>query len=173
MKKSLNFFRKTALVSSALLVTSCSTLLDLVKTSFQLPKVNINSFAYNGVNAQKISFKLLMNVNNPNAIGIKTSGLDYNLNLNNADIIAGNLSNGLDISANGSSNLEIPIEFDFQKMLQIAPSILSNPNNLNYKVFGALNFNTPVGNVPINWRKEDKLDVQQLLSIIPQLFLKN
>ncbi len=175
MKKSLNFLKKSALVSVSVLVTSCSavsTILDIVKTTFQLPKVNVSSFDYGGVTGQKLSFKLLMNVDNPNSIGIKTSGMDYNLNLNNSDIINGNLLNGLDISASGKSNLEIPIEIDFQKILQILPSIVSNPNNIDYKVFGTLSFNTPIGNIPVNWRKEDKVNVQDLLTVVPQLLLQ-
>ncbi|RZL39529.1 MAG: hypothetical protein EOP00_27735 [Pedobacter sp.] len=168
MTKSLKFLKKATLLSSAFLVASCSSLLDLAKSSFQTPKVSINSFSFAGADSQKIGFKLLLDVNNPNAIGIKTSGIDYNLNLNNADIVAGVLSKGVDLSANTTNTIEVPIEFNFQKILQIAPSLLRDPNNLNYKVYGTVNVDTPIGALPLSWRQEDKLNVQQLLTI-PQL----
>lgn len=173
MIKKLSFAKKYSLlavaVGVAFLSTSCSTLLDIAKISFQQPKVGINSFSYTGADSQKVKFNLLLNIDNPNAIGIKTSGINYNLDLNNAGVINGNLSKGLEIAANGKNNIEIPIDVNFQNLLQIAPSLISNPNNLDYKVYGTISFDTPIGPIPINWQKQDKVSIQQLLTL-PQIF---
>jgi LEA14-like dessication related protein len=174
MIKKLSFAKKTALLISSIVIptlsSSCSTVLDLAKSVFQNPKVGINSFNYVGTDASKIKFNLLLNVENPNTFGIKTSGINYNLDLNNSAIINGNLTKGLEIAASAKNNIEIPIDVNFQSLLQIAPSLISNPNNINYNVYGIVNFDTPIGAVPINWKHQDILNVQNILNWSQILF---
>jgi len=167
---SVNTFKKFSLIllsASVLTVsTSCGTAGDILKLIFEQPKVSIKSFGVTDASLDRIKFNLALNVDNPNAVGLKTSDIDYNLNINNSEIIKGILNNGIDIAAKNTSSLDVPIEINFQKLLTVAPSILTNFNNLDYKVFGAVKFDTPIGKVPINWNQEGKLD----FSTISKLF---
>lgn len=174
MIKKLSFAKKSVLMGSAFLITgissSCSTVLDIAKAAFQTPKVGINSFSYAGYEPSKLKFNLLLNVENPNSIGIKTSGLKYNLDLNNSAILNGDFTKGVDIAANTKNTIEIPIDVNFQSLLQIAPSLISDPNNLNYNVYGTVNFDTPIGALPINWKHQDKLNIQNIINWSQVLF---
>ncbi len=162
-------FRVTGFILLTLLmisfITSCQTALDLLKVVFEKPKVTIKSFGLADANTDHISFNLILNIDNPNSVGIKTSGIDYNLDINQKDVINGILKNGINIQANGASDVEVPIQVNFQKLIQVVPSVLRDVNNVNYKVFGVINFDTPIGSVPINWQKEDKLDLPKLLNV--------
>jgi LEA14-like dessication related protein len=142
--------------------TSCDVAGALLQQVFKTPTVSIKSFSLGNYNLEKFTFNLALDVDNPNGVGIKTSNLDYNLDLNSVNIIKGVLNNGIDISAKKVSTVEVPIEINFQKVIQALPSILTDINNLNYNVYGTVNFNTPIGIVPINWKKEDKLNVPKL-----------
>lgn len=174
MIKKLSFAKKSFLLTSTFFITavssSCSTVLDIAKAAFQTPKVSINSFNYVGAEPSKIKFNLLLNVENPNAIGIKTSGLNYNLDLNNSAILNGDFTKGVDIAANAKNTIEIPIDVNFQSLLQIAPSLISDPNNLKYNVYGNVNFDTPIGALPINWKHQDNLNIQNLINWSQVLF---
>jgi LEA14-like dessication related protein len=147
--------------------TSCGAAGDILKNIFQQPKVSIQSFGLDDASTERLNFKAVLNVDNPNSFGLKTSDVDYNLDINNADIIKGVLANGINISAQNTSTVEIPIQVNFQKLFAALPSIIQDINNLNYKVYGTVNFNTPIGKVPISWQKEDKLNIGN----IAQLFI--
>lgn len=161
---------KLSVISASVLMmsASCSTVLDVLK-SIQQPQVSIKSFSYSEADFQHIGFKLALDVNNPNAIGIKTSDINYNLDISQKNLIGGNLNNGLEIAAQKTSTIEIPISVNFQKLIEVIPGIFSNANNLDYKVYGIVNFDTAIGKLPINWQKADKIDLQQIISI-PGLF---
>ncbi len=173
MVKSLKLSRilKSGILAGAVLLSSasCSTVLDLLQTAFKNPEISIKSFNFSDANFQKVGFKLLLDIKNPNSVGIKTSNINYNLNLNKSDIISGILNNGVDIGSQKTSSIEIPIDVNFQQLLQAAPSIINNPSKIDYNVSGAVNFNTPIGVVPINWQKADKLDLQQITNLL-QIF---
>jgi LEA14-like dessication related protein len=147
------------------LTSSCGTAGDILKAIFEKPKVSIKSFGLDNANTESINFKLVLNVDNPNAIGIKTSNVDYNLDINNAGIIKGVLNNGIDIGAKNTSEVDIPIQVNFQKLITALPSIIQNFNNLNYNVYGTIGFDTPIGSVPINWKNEGKLDIGNIARI--------
>lgn len=174
MIKKLSFAKKVFLTTSTVFITglnySCSTILDLAKASFQNPKIGFSSFNYTGTESSKLKFNLILNVENPNTFGIKTSGIKYNLDLNSLPIINGDLNKGIEILASGKNNVEVPIDVNFPSLIQIAPSLISDPNNLKYNVYGSVNFDTPIGAVPIGWKHEDTLNVQNILNWSQILF---
>lgn len=174
MIKKLSFAKKVFISSMTVCISglnySCSNILDLAKAVFQNPKIAFNSFNYTGTDSSKVKFNLVLNVENPNTFGVKTSGVKYNLDLNSLSIINGDLNKGIEIIASGKNNVEIPIEVNFPSLIQLAPSLISDPNNLKYNVYGSVNFDTPIGAVPIGWKHEDNLNVQNILNWSQILF---
>lgn len=170
-------FKTFVLIASSLLtlssLQSCSggDLGNLVQTaqSFQNPKVSIKSFNLDNATLQEIKFKVTLAIENPNSVGIKTSNIEYNLELAKTKIISGNLEKGVELLPKKTVDVEIPITVDSLKLLSAVPSIATNLSDLDYSVYGVVNFDTPVGKVPLNWKKEDKINLISLGSLIFQL----
>lgn len=162
------------LFSLSLITTlpSCSTLTSLLGgsqntiPSFQQPKLSIKSFAVGDVSVQEVNFKLTLNVENPNSVGIKTSDVAYNLDLAGTNIIKGSLTDGIEIKANTTTEMDVPLKVTTQSLLELAPKLIANITNLDYKAYGTVNFDTPVGKLPLNWEKQDKINLTSLLSLL-------
>lgn len=170
-------FSKTIVlaISSLLFITtvpSCSTLTSFLGktadtvTSFQQPKLSFKSIAVGDVNIQEVNFKVVLNVENPNSVGIKTSDVLYNLDLAGTSLIKGSLSNGIEIKEKSTTEVELPLKVTTQSLLEVAPKLISNLADVTYKAHGTVNFDTPVGKMPINWEKEDKINLTSLLSLL-------
>lgn len=165
------------LFSLSLITTlpSCSTLTSLLGgsqnaiPSFQQPKLSIKSFALGDVNIQEVNFKLTLNVENPNSVAIKTSDVAYNLDLAGTNIIKGSLTNGIDIKANSTTEMDIPLKVTTQSLLELAPKLIASITNLDYKAYGTINFDTPIGKLPLNWEKQDKINLTSLLSLLTNI----
>ena len=54
------------------IATSCDTLGTLIGLVFEQPKVSIKSFEVGDISADSLNFKLSLDVENPNPVGIKT-----------------------------------------------------------------------------------------------------
>ncbi|MFN8673317.1 MAG: LEA type 2 family protein [Candidatus Sericytochromatia bacterium] len=170
----MNLSKKTALVLVSIfslsLLPSCLTgnLGNLAQTAqtFQNPKVNIKSVSLGDFNLQEINFKVTITVENPNDIGAKTSNIEYNLELAKTKLISGTLDKGLDLQAKKTVEVEVPMKVETSKLLAVAPTIASNLSNLDYAVYGTLSVDTPVGKVPVPWRKEDKINLLSLASLV-------
>lgn len=134
--------------------------------NFQQPKISIKSFNVDGANLQEILFKVTLSVENENNFSIKTSNIDYNLDIAGAKIFNGSLVNGIDLPAKKATEIELPIKVDTQKLLTAVPNIITKLSELDYAVYGTVNFDTPIGKVPLNWKKEDKINLFSLASLI-------
>lgn len=134
--------------------------------NFQQPTINIKSFNVEGASLQEIVFKVTLTIENKNNFSIKTSNIDYNLDIAGAKIVNGSLVNGIDLPAQKSIDIDLPIKVDTQKLLTAVPNIITKLSELDYAVYGTVNFDTPVGKVPLNWKKEDKINLFSLASLI-------
>ena len=151
--------------------SACSNLNlgEIAKTasSFEKPTIAIKSLSLGeGSNLEKINFKLTLDVENKNDVAIKTSSIDYALDLAKTQLVTDNLENGVEILAKKTTSIDLPISIKTQDLLKVGPSILLNLNNLDYKVAATINFETPVGKLPIKLEKEDKINLGSLLSLL-------
>lgn len=82
-----------------------------------------------------VSFNVNVNVNNPNSIAAAMAKMDYILSLNGKQVISTTMNNGINVPANSSSVVSIPITTDLFQLFsgESADAIL----NLAFKLAGA------------------------------------
>lgn len=82
-----------------------------------------------------VSFNVNVNVSNPNSIAAAMAKMDYILSLNGKQVISTTMNNGINVPANSSSVVSIPITTDLFQLFsgESADAIL----NLAFKLAGA------------------------------------
>ena len=82
-----------------------------------------------------VSFNVNVNVTNPNTIAAAMSKMDYILSLNGKQVISTTMNNAINVPANGSSVVTIPITTDLFQLFsgESADAIM----NLAFKLAGA------------------------------------
>ena len=82
-----------------------------------------------------VSFNVNVNVSNPNTIAAAMSKMDYILSLNGKQVISTTMNNAINVPANGSSVVTIPITTDLFQLFsgESADAIM----NLAFKLAGA------------------------------------
>ncbi len=82
-----------------------------------------------------VTFNVNVNVSNPNAIAAAMSKMDYILTLNGKEVVSTTMNNGLNVPANSSSVISIPISTDLFQLFsgESADAIV----NLAFKLAGA------------------------------------
>ncbi len=147
----------------------CATLQQLAtRVSVKRPDVQVV-----GAKLQKLSFTdagLLFDVavKNPNAVGINLKGFHYDFILNGHSLLAGDKNDQLQIPANGSSRVQIPVSLNFMDIYRTYQS-LKDQDTTHYQLKGDFSFNVPVlGLVKIPASKSGTLP----LTKIPKIAIK-
>ena len=164
------------LVLIIFVVSGCATLeqvgqvLDGQKPTAEVKGLRLTQLDFNGVD---LAFDV--QVDNPNPVGISLSGLDYDLKLLGSRFLTGEQPMGLQVAANGSSPVAVPVRLEFQQLMA-AYQQLKHADKAGYQLDLGLGFDVPVlgdlrvpvsysGELPIPKMPDLKvrsLDVQQL-----------
>ncbi|MCF0199945.1 MAG: LEA type 2 family protein [Bacteroidales bacterium] len=82
-----------------------------------------------------VSFNVNLDVNNPNSIAAAMTKMDYILTLNGKEVISTTMNNGVNVPANSTGNISIPISTDLFQLFsgETADAIV----NLAFKLAGA------------------------------------
>ena len=104
-----------------------------------------------------VSFNVNVNVSNPNSIAAAMAKMDYILSLNGKQVISTTMNNGINVPANSSSVVSIPITTDLFQLFsgESADAIL----NLAFKLAGA---NSNPVNVGLKVKPYISINGQQL-----------
>ncbi len=171
--------RKTKFILFLLLATSlgvgCAALQQIAtQVAVQKPDVQVV-----GARLQKLSFTQAdlnfdVAVKNPNAVGIHLKGFHYDFILNGHSLLSGNKSEVLDIPANGTNKINIPVSLSFADVYKTYQS-LKDKDTTRYQVKGDFSFQLPVlGLVKIPASKSGTLPLAKIPKIgIKTLRLKN
>ena len=125
-------------LSSCEVLNQVAQVANLVNCTFNFDSVN--QIKINLANALMrrelpVSFNVNVNVSNPNSIAAAMAKMDYILSLNGKQVISTTMNNGINVPANSSSVVSIPITTDLFQLFsgESADAIL----NLAFKLAGA------------------------------------
>lgn len=105
-----------AALAPVFLVGSCASLMSLV--SLSRPTASVQDIELTGLDFQQAELLATIRIDNPNAVAVRLAGLDYNLIIEGNSLVSGNLDEGIDIAAGGSSVVRIPITLTYQGVYQ-------------------------------------------------------
>jgi LEA14-like dessication related protein len=91
------------LAVSMLLLASCA--------GIEEPVVTISGVDFHGLSSEGLEFKLLADVENPNAFGADVSDLEYRISLDDVMVAKGTQADIVHVDAHSTSEVEIPFTF--------------------------------------------------------------
>jgi len=159
-------FILTIAMAVFLSLTGCAELLKILEqSSIQEPRVECTGTKISGLSFDKIDLLFDLKVTNPNSISIHLSGYDYDLIISDASFLNGQQNNAIDLAANGSSLLQLPISITFKSLFEIYQSV-KDADSLRYTLKTGFSFNLPVlGDVRIPVSRDGSFPVVRIPSI--------
>lgn len=156
-----------ALLVSVFALSACAGLSDFLNQAskvFQQPTFSFANVALTDASLAGINLDTVWNLNNPNAIGISLAEIDYQLLIEDKQVIAGKPRQGLTIGANQVSQLHFPAAFKFQDIAAVVQTFL-NKDYATWKASGSVGVQTPIGIVRLPLAKTGNFEVPKVPAI--------
>jgi LEA14-like dessication related protein len=148
------------------LLTSCATLEKVGQAlEGQRPTAQVEGLRLTGLDMNGVDLAFDVAVDNPNPIGISLAALDYDLKLFGSSFIQGDQPMGMKLSANGRSQVEVPVRMGFQQLLDSYRQ-LKGADEVGYELDLGMGFEVPVlGQVRVPASYQGKLPIPEMPSV--------
>lgn len=147
------------------LLPGCAYLSEFLNASgFSQPSFNFKNLAIENASFQGLTLDTVWKLDNPNPIGISLASIDYNLTVEDKQIVSGKPRQGLQINAQGSSDLHFPAGIKFQDLAQVVSTFM-NKDNAKWGASGSLGVQTPIGVISFPLSKTGTFEVPKLPNI--------
>lgn len=144
-----------------LLLGGCLTGSDL---SSIIPSVKFNSLELTAISWEKIDVNFNFDVDNPNPIDIPLQRFNYGLALSGIDILEGDSPDGLNLSAEGTSQMALPVSLSFAGIYD-AVEASRGVDTLPFGLRGGFGWDTDIGPVDVNFDEEGDFPALRLPEI--------
>lgn len=128
-----------------LLLTGCGA--DL---SGFIPTVTFSRFSVNDLDFEHIDTDFVFSVDNPNPVGVPLDRFNYDLSLMDVSIVTGDDPSGLELVADGSSEVALPVSLDFANIYD-AITATRGEDDVGFGLAGDFGFDTDIGPVDITY----------------------
>lgn len=161
---------KRALLAVTVLVLAlpaCAGLQDFLNQAskvFQQPTFSFANAMLTDASLAGINLDTVWNLNNPNAVGISLAEIDYQLLIEDKQVIAGKPKQGLTIGANQVSQLHFPAAFKFQDIAAVVQTFLTK-DFASWKASGSVGVQTPIGIIRLPISKTGNFEVPKVPAI--------
>ena len=148
----------------ALALTGCAGLMQALRTSVQTPTATHTGTKLQEISLDAATVAATFTVANPNAVGVKLDGLDWAFSFDGQKLFDGRLPTGLNLPANGRTQLTVPITVPFKAIPSLLTTFASK-KEAPYSVQASATVKTPIGplTLPLGW--EGVLPVPKLPSV--------
>jgi LEA14-like dessication related protein len=109
----------------------------------QKPTVEITNAKISKLSFDDLDLLFDIQINNPNTVGISLAGFDYDLLINENSFISGNQSDQLQIDAQKSNTIQLPVTLKFLDIYNTFNDLKNNDQS-KYQIKCGLNFDIPV-----------------------------
>src|SRR5262245_45640602 len=146
-------------------------LISLACTNVKQPTARLTSMNVADVTAQGFTMAFDLDVQNPNAVALPISGVDYKVNIGGFKVGEGKATPAGTVPANGSIPIKVPVTLTFEDLLAAEKAIVAAQGTVPFQIDGSLKFSggaknaltdiTGGLNVPLKY--QGSLDVTQLV----------
>ena len=162
-------YRQTfALLIVACLMCGCA-ILGSLKTVVEKPTVDFQDFKITDIDFTSITTAFNFKITNPNPIGIRVDGFEYQFIIEGNQFLSGNNPNSVGLASRGESIVPIPIALKYTDVYETVTALAKNKGGIPYTISGKFFFNTPIGKIPIPFSKSGELPVLKM----PKISLEN
>lgn len=147
-----------------LLTGGCAQVSKLLRSSARTPTATHKATRLANITLDDATVEATFAIHNPNAMGLKLDGLDWAFAFDGQKLFDGKMPAGLQLPANGTSELKVPITIPFRAIPALVTTYRTKAE-APYKVQARASIKTPVGvlALPIGW--EGMLPIPKLPSI--------
>jgi len=131
------------LISLAAEFLSCSSVSDFVKANFQKPQVDFAGAKLDHLTFEKIGLLFDLKITNPNPMGVKLTGFDFDFLLNDHSFVQGKNDAGVEIPANGHRIVPVLVSMKFDEVYRTFTS-LRDQDSTRYQLDCGLSFDLPI-----------------------------
>src|ERR1051325_8714176 len=139
-----------ALAAITLTLSGCSTLAKAV--NIENPRYSIRNLRPRvdialPLSASSIDFDFTLGVDNPNSVGLKLSGVDFDLFLTGNQLLRSNTTQNVSIPARGFGEVNLRSRVDYQAIRNIWREMADviQGNRAKYELRGNAYYDTPIG----------------------------
>ncbi|MFZ5482290.1 MAG: LEA type 2 family protein [Myxococcota bacterium] len=118
-----------------------------------LPTVTFERFDVKDLDFEHIEVDFVFDVHNPNPVDVPLSRFDYALAFEEIELLSGDNPEGLQLTAEGSSELALPLDLEFANILEIAEAARGE-DAVGYGLAGGFGFDTDLGPVDIAYAED-------------------
>jgi LEA14-like dessication related protein len=149
---------RCARIASALLLaaTGCAEVGKVIGASFEKPRLSFESWEPREADLEGVTLALRWRVDNPNSVGLRLSGLDYRLDVEGHQAIAGSAAGGIRIPSRGSAAVDLPVRVRYADVPPLVGSLFGR-ESLAWRISGEAGLETPVGPVRIPFSHEGRV----------------
>lgn len=118
-----------------------------------IPTVKFKELSLNTIDFDAIDVDFVFDVDNPNPVGVPLERFAYALAFEGIEILSGDDPNGLELVADGTSQLALPVTLDFEGIYETVQAT----RGLDYVGFGlqgSFGFDTDIGPVDIAYDED-------------------
>jgi len=135
------------LVLLAVGASACSWL-QMAEGGFKKPDVAYKSASLTDVSLSGATLNVVTRVDNPNPVSLALAEVDYRLSIDGHPVATGKPPDGLEIQANGATDVTLPASFKFTDLGQAVATVLQK-GSAGYKAEGTVGVKTPIGLVKV------------------------
>ena len=135
------------LVLLAVGASACSWL-QMAAGGFKKPDVAYKSASLTDVSLSGATLNVVTRVDNPNPVSLALAEVDYRLSIDGHPVATGKPPDGLEIQANGATDVTLPASFKFTDLGQAVATVLQK-GSAGYKAEGTVGVKTPIGLVTV------------------------
>ncbi len=147
------------------LLSGCAYLSQFLSAAFKQPAFAFKNMALSDASLNGITLDTVWRLDNPNPVGLSLASIDYALEVEDKQVVSGGPRQGLQIAAQGSSELHFPAGIKFQDLVGVVQTFL-NKDNAKYRASGSLGVQTPVGVIKLPLSTEGTFEVPKIPAIV-------
>jgi LEA14-like dessication related protein len=155
--------RSLALALAALTLSSCALVQKLAGAAFEKPTLTYESWSAEGLDLEGVTIGLHYRLENPNGFGLDLKKLVYKLEVEGRPITDGELPAAVEIRANGSTPIALPVRLRWREIPGFAQSLLTK-RDIAYRVTGEAGVGSPVGTIGLPFDHQDRVALPRLPS---------
>jgi LEA14-like dessication related protein len=143
MQKAITFTSLITVTALMVGLSACAPVDIKQALENQTPKVSVVDQRLTRLDFERINLAFGIKVDNPNPVGIKLAGLDYDLKLAGQSFASGKQSKHMALAASGASQFELPLSMVFSEIYQ-AISNLKDKDQIPYELTTGLIIDVPL-----------------------------
>ncbi|MES9833936.1 MAG: LEA type 2 family protein [Candidatus Thiodiazotropha sp. DIVDIV] len=146
-----------------LMFQGCSTLEQAgTIISGQQPTAQVKDVKLSGLDLNGIDLIFNLQVDNPNPVKIVLDHLDYDLKLSDRSFLKGEQGMGMNLVANGASQVKLPVRMEFEQLLKQYGQ-LEKQDEVPYEIDLGLGFDVPLlGRIRLPVNYEGRLPIPKM-----------